>query len=176
MLSAIMVNMGTATELLPAVMSAGRKTRIPPSRLAMPLLGIGTIVGGMLTLIGATPTIILNEFLTASSLPPFHLLGQTPLVLPLTVLSIVLMVLLRRVILPRGEAEYTDLQGRSSKLIQAYALDHVLHEVVVRQDAPLAGKTLGECNLRARFAVYVLGVKRQGKILPLPCPCGVASG
>jgi len=150
-----MVNMGTATELLPAVMSAGHKTRIPPSRLVMPL-GIGTIVGGMLTLIGATPTIILNEFLTASSLPPFRLLEQTPLVLPLAVLSIVLMVLLRRVILPRGEAEYTDLQGRSSKLIQAYALDHVLHEAVVRQDAPLAGKPWANatCGRVSRFMCW----------------------
>jgi Na+/H+ antiporter NhaD/arsenite permease-like protein len=118
-LSAIMVNIGTAAVLLPAAMSASRKTKIPPSRLVFPL-GVGTIIGGMLTLIGATPTIIMNEFLGAASLRPFKIFEQAPLVLPATVLAIALMVLLKNLLLPHRSPAYRPRPNKPSPAGASY--------------------------------------------------------
>ena len=166
-LSAIMVNIGTAAVLLPAVMSASRKTKISPSRLVFPL-GMGTIIGGMVTLIGATPTIIMNEFLASAALPQFKIFEQAPLILPGVVLAIVLMVMLKNVLLPQRQPEYEDILQKSDALIRAYLLDRVLHEAVVRADSPLAGLSLQECGLRARHGVYVIGIRRGESFLPPP--------
>ena len=166
-LSAIMVNIGTAAVLLPAVMSASRKTKISPARLVFPL-GIGTIIGGMITLIGATPTIIMNEFLDSASLAPFKILEQTPLILPGVGIALLLMVLLKNVILPQRLPEYENILQKSEALIRAYMLDKVLHEVIVRPDSPLVNRSLRESGLRARHGVYVIGVCRQGRFLPPP--------
>ncbi len=166
-LSAIMVNIGTAAVLLPAVMGASRKTKISPSRLILPL-GIGTIIGGMITLIGATPTIIMNEFLASASLPQFKIFEQAPLILPAVVLGVVLIAVLRNVLLPTREPEYEDVMEKSGALIRAYRLEHVLHEVVVEPDSRLAGKTLRECALREKHGIYVLGIRRDGNLLPPP--------
>jgi di/tricarboxylate transporter len=166
-LSAIMVNIGTAAVLLPAVMSASRKTKISPSRLIFPL-GMGTIIGGMITLIGATPTIIMNEFLGSASLEQYKIFEQAPLVLPAVVVGVIVMVVLKNVLLPTKEPEYEDIIERSGALIRTYQLDHVLHEVIVKQDSQLAGKTLRDCGLRARHGIYVLGVRRDGDFQPPP--------
>ncbi len=166
-LSAIMVNIGTAAVLLPAVMSASRKTKIPPSRLVFPL-GVGTIIGGMLTLIGATPTIIMNEFLGAASLQPFKIFEQAPLILPAVISAVALMVVLKNVLLPHRPPEYEDLLQKSDALIRSYLLDKVLHEAIVRPDSSLVGLSLRECGLRARHGVYVIGIRRDGQFLPPP--------
>ena len=166
-LSAIMVNIGTAAVLLPAVMSASRKTRIHPTRLLMPL-GFGTIVGGMLTLIGATPTIIMNEFLDKSSLLQFPIFGQTGRLLPAAVLSILVMVLAKDILLPSSEAEYESILEKKESLIRLYRLDKVLYEVIVQNGARIAGKNLAACDLRKVHGVYVLGISRTGTILPPP--------
>ncbi len=166
-LSAIMVNIGTAAVLLPAVMSASRKTKVSPSRLIMPL-GMGTIIGGMITLIGATPTIIMNEFLGSASLEQYKIFEQAPLILPAVVIAIAIMVVLKNVLLPKKEPEYEDIIERSGTLIRTYQLDHVLHEVIVRPDSRLAGQTLRDCGLRARHGIYVLGIRRDDRFLPPP--------
>ncbi len=166
-LSAIMVNIGTAAVLLPAVMSASRKTKISPSRLVFPL-GMGTIIGGMITLIGATPTIIMNEFLAAASLPRFKIFEQAPLILPGVVLAVALMVLLKNLLLPKRLPEYESILQKSDALIQTYMLDKVLHEVVVKPGSPLAGISLRECGLRSRHGVYVIGIRRGERFLPPP--------
>lgn len=60
--SAFMNNVGVAAILLPVVMDLSRETRIPPSRLLLPL-AYACLLGGLTTLIGTPPNILVAEAL-----------------------------------------------------------------------------------------------------------------
>ncbi len=76
-LSAFMNNVGVAALLLPVVMSISRRTKTPPSKLLMPL-AFATLLGGLTTLIGTPPNILVSDALVEYGLPPFSLFDFTP--------------------------------------------------------------------------------------------------
>ena len=71
-LSAFMNNIGVAALMLPVVVDIARRTRIPPSRLLMPL-AYSTLLGGLMTLIGTPPNLLISE-----SLKQFGYAGDEP--------------------------------------------------------------------------------------------------
>ena len=81
-LSAFMNNIGVAALMLPVVLNIARKTHCPPSRLLMPL-AYGTLLGGLTTLIGTPPNLLVSNALKANGLAGFSLfdslrLGGSP--------------------------------------------------------------------------------------------------
>jgi len=71
-LSAFMNNVGVAALLLPVVMDIARRTGRPPSRLLIPL-AFGSLLGGLTTLIGTPPNILISDILRDYGLQPFQL-------------------------------------------------------------------------------------------------------
>ncbi len=69
-LSAFMNNIGVAALMLPVVVDIARRTRIPVSRLLMPL-AYATLLGGLTTLIGTPPNLLVSEALTQNGYEPF---------------------------------------------------------------------------------------------------------
>ena len=61
-LSAFMNNVGVAALLLPVVMDISRQTRRPPSKLLIPL-AFSSLLGGLMTLIGTPPNILISAAL-----------------------------------------------------------------------------------------------------------------
>ena len=64
LLSGFMNNIGVAALMLPVVIDVARRTRIPASRLLMPL-AYSTLLGGLMTLIGTPPNILVSDALRA---------------------------------------------------------------------------------------------------------------
>ena len=77
-LSAFMNNIGVAALMLPVVVDVARRTRIPASRLLMPL-AYSTLLGGLMTLIGTPPNLLISEALGQSGREPFKLFDFTPI-------------------------------------------------------------------------------------------------
>ena len=77
-LSAFMNNIGVAALMLPVVVEVARRTRIPPSRLLMPL-AYSTLLGGLMTLIGTPPNLLIAESLAIGGYEPFELFDFTPI-------------------------------------------------------------------------------------------------
>ena len=77
-LSAFMNNIGVAALMLPVVVDVARRTRIPASRLLMPL-AYSTLLGGLMTLIGTPPNLLVSESLVLGGYEPFELFDFTPL-------------------------------------------------------------------------------------------------
>src|SRR5210317_2639149 len=77
-LSAFMNNIGVAALMLPVVVDVARRTRIPASRLLMPL-AYSTLLGGLMTLIGTPPNLLVSESLVLGGYEPFELFDLTPL-------------------------------------------------------------------------------------------------
>ena len=76
-MSGVMNNVGATAVLMPAVVSLARQLRTNASRLLMPL-AFGSLLGGMLTLIGTPPNILVSDALRVAGLEPFSLLDFLP--------------------------------------------------------------------------------------------------
>ena len=71
MISGMMQNVGATALFMPVMSRISSRTRIPLSRLLMPM-GFCAILGGTLTMVGSSPLILLNDLIenANTSLPP----------------------------------------------------------------------------------------------------------
>ena len=158
-LSAFMNNVAAVAVLLPAVASIARKTRIPPSRLFMPL-SFGAILGGTMTLVGTPPNILTADLLRERGLEPFGLFDYTPIGALLLLTGVLYMITVGRWMLPRR-----DIAGEaapSEDLARVYNLRETLFGIRVAEGSALVGKTLAESRLGAALDVQVAGIVRDG--------------
>lgn len=91
LLSLFMNNIAAASLLFPVISGVARRSKIPSSRLLMPL-AFGTILGGMATLL-TTTNIIVSGILRDVDLPGFGLLDFAPIGLPLAFAGILFVTL-----------------------------------------------------------------------------------
>jgi len=166
LLSAFMNNVAVAALMLPVVMDVARKTHRSPSLLLMPL-AFGCLLGGVTTMIGTPPNILVSEALRENGLTPFGLFDFTPLGLMVMVSGIVFVSFIGIRFLPKsGDVEenhftHPDLQNQ-------YHLEERLFEIKVPSGSALVDKTLSESRLGAALGLNVVGISRHGQILPAP--------
>ena len=103
-LSAFMNNIGVAALMLPVVIDVARRTRIPVSRLLMPL-AYATLLGGLTTLIGTPPNLLVSEALTLNGYEPFALFDFTPVGGSVMVIGILFVAVVGRLMLPKTRVE-----------------------------------------------------------------------
>ena len=99
-LSAFMNNIGVAALMLPVVVGIAQRTRIPASRLLMPL-AYSTLLGGLMTLIGTPPNLLISEALAQSGRAPFELFDFTPLGGAVMVVGVIFVAVIGRFLLPK---------------------------------------------------------------------------
>jgi di/tricarboxylate transporter len=163
-MSGVMNNVGATAVLMPAVVSMSRKVRINPSLLLLPL-AFGSLLGGMTTLIGTPPNILVSDALRQAGLEPFSLLDFAPVGITALVVGTAYMVLVGRRLLPdRSPAErLASAAGPEIDLVDLYRLDERLFRARVPYGSPLIGKTLAQSGLRHDFELSVIGLERQGE-------------
>jgi di/tricarboxylate transporter len=169
LMSAVMNNVGATAVLMPAAVSISRKARIRASKLLIPL-AFGSLLGGMTTLIGTPPNILVSDALRMSGLEPFSLLDFAPVGLVALVLGVLFVTLVGYRLLPeRTSAERlaTDA-GPDMDLVDLYRLDERLFRARIPGGSPLIGRRLAESGLREDFELAVIGVERQAKNVLAP--------
>ncbi len=152
-MSAFMNNVGAVAVLLPAVVGISKKTKIPVSKLLIPL-AFSSLLGGSMTLIGTPANILAQGILTARGLTGFSFFNITPMGAIALATGIVYMVLIGRHLLP---VRKTADDPRVSKQLRDY-----ISEVQVTKESPLIGKNLYESNLGADYELVVLAIIRNG--------------
>lgn len=169
-LSLLMNTIAAAAVLLPAVMGISRQTRIPPSKLLIPL-AYATLLGGMATLL-TTVNILVSTGLRDQGLAPFGLFDFAPVGVPIALAGIVYMALLGLNLLPqRSTTEHlARLRRMRTDLADLYGLRENLFEVRVRPDSPLGGRRLAESGLSERLKLNVVAVIRDGSRQLAPSP------
>jgi di/tricarboxylate transporter len=161
-ISGMMQNIGAAALFLPATQRISKRLGIPVSRILMPM-GFCAIIGGTLTLVGASPTILLNDLMVlgGEKLEPFGLFTQTPIGLCLLATAILYFMVLGKFILPSGSNGEAD-KGISAALIEEYrALDSIF-ELHVPDDFN-GPKSLTELAIQSKFLVTVVGISQTAK-------------
>jgi di/tricarboxylate transporter len=164
LMSGVMNNVGATAVLMPAVVSISRRTRINASRLLLPL-AYGSLLGGLTTLIGTPPNILVSDALSTAGLEPFSLFDFAPVGLAALVVGVAYMTLFGRRLLPdRTPAERLGAAvGPDVDLIDLYKLGESLFRVRIPIGSPLIGQTLAESGLRQDFELSVIGLERQGE-------------
>jgi di/tricarboxylate transporter len=162
-ISGLMQNIGAAALFLPATQRICKRLEISVSRILMPM-GFCAIVGGTLTLVGASPTILLNDLmvLEGEKLAPFGLFTQTPIGICLLLSVIIYFLVLGKFILPVSDGE-TDRGGAATLLSDYPDLIHLFElHVPEHFEGP---KTLEELAIRKDFLVTVVatGNAARGK-------------
>jgi len=160
-ISSMMQNIGAAALFLPAAQRISKRMGIPVSRILMPM-GFCAIIGGTITLVGASPTILLNDLMVlgGEKLEPFGLFTQTPIGLCLLATAILYFIIFGKLILPASSGD--DDSGVTSSLMEEYEAVNSLFEVHVPESFPGA-KSLESLAIRSKFLVTVVAINSPEK-------------
>ncbi|MBC8507384.1 MAG: SLC13 family permease [Anaerolineales bacterium] len=151
-ISAFMNNVGATAMLLPAVVSISRQTKVPVSKLLIPL-SFSSLLGGSLTLIGTPANILATSIVAENGLPTFGFFDFTIISSIVFVTGILYMVFIGRHLLPVRQAPGEE---KATQDLRKY-----ISEVLVLPDGSLASQTLFESRLGVDFDLTVIAIIRD---------------
>lgn len=166
-LSAFMNNIGVAALMLPVVIHVARQTGCPPSRLLMPL-AYGTLLGGLTTLIGTPPNLLVSSALQEAGLEAFGLFSYAPVGLVAMIAGTLFVAFVGRFFLPSSDPVQESV--RNVDLEEAYALRDRSFAMRLKPGSLLAGTQLGESRIGSALGFNVVAVIRNGETHPAPAP------
>lgn len=165
---AFVSNTGTVALMLPIVVSMARGAGLSPSRFLMPLAFAGSM-GGMLTLIGTPPNLIVRDALVGAGYEPLGFFSFTPIGIVCIVVGTVLLLPLSRRFLKGRIASASTRSGKSlQQLTEEYKLAQDLHCLQISENSSMVGHTLKELDVRRHYGITILEVRRsslQGRAL-----------
>lgn len=161
LIGAFVSNTGTVAVMMPIVVSLAMSARINPGQLLMPL-AFASSLGGMLTLIGTAPNLVITEILVSAGYEKLSFFSFTPIGVVCIMTGLLAMLFLRR-FLPKEEEGGTDKQsGRTlEELAQKYQLTQNLYRVQVASDSAIRSKTLRELDIPAQFGLNIIEIRRK---------------
>lgn len=168
-LSAAMNNVAVAALMLPVTMDIARQTRTSPSRLLMPL-AFGSLLGGLMTLIGTPPNILSSNALRDAGMPPFGLFDFTPPGIIIMLVGTAFTATVGRRLLPKRDVEKLTLEGDQSALHEQYSLQDRMFRLRLNPESALVGKTLEQSRLGSVLGFQVLAITRKGRTYLSPAP------
>ncbi len=166
-LSAFMSNIGVAALMLPVVVDISRRTRLPASRLLMPL-AYATLLGGMTTMIGTPPNLLISEALSANGFAPFQLFDFTPLGVILLCAGTLFIALVGRLWLPKVKTEIGRRKRSQRNLRKQYGLHTRSIEMRIAEESILVGKTLAQSRIGSAAGLIVMALGRDNSAELMP--------
>jgi len=163
-IGAFVSNTGTVALMLPIIVSmAASNPNISASRLLMPL-AFASSIGGMLTLIGTPPNLIIDETLQENGFEKLEFFSFLPIgLICVAVGTLVLLPLSKLLIKKQDEDEKTQHQKGLTQLMREYQIIDDLVKVVIPKTSSLVGKTIGEVNIRKTYSLNILEIRHEYK-------------
>ncbi len=154
--SGFMNNVGALALLLPVAVTMARKSGTPPSLILMPL-AFGSLLGGLMTMIGTPPNIIIAMARAETGEIPFRMFDFTPVGFGVAVAGILFISLIGWRLLPKrtGQKSAEDL----------FHIEDYITEVRVREVSDLVGKRLRDQKIPRDIDVIIIGIVRGKKRL-----------
>jgi di/tricarboxylate transporter len=155
LISGVMQNVGATALFMPVMSRVSTRTRIPLSRLLMPM-GTCAILGGTLTMVGSSPLILLNDLIENAnqSLPPgvqtlqtFHLFDVAPVGIALLTSGILYFALAGKFLLPSITEKASGVPAKTQTYFaDVYGIKGDIYELLVTVDSPLVGMTIADAE------------------------------
>lgn len=157
--SAFMNNVGALAIMMPVAIHLARKNKYSPSFILMPL-AFSSLLGGMMTLIGTPPNIIIGTFRQDVTGTPFRFFDFAPVGLGLMIVGILFISLLGWRLIPKRQGESSDKE--------LFQVDDYITEVKVIKDAKYLGKTIEEVEKIKDIDIKILGLIRNKRRIHIP--------
>lgn len=178
-IGAFVSNTGTVALMMPIVVSMASSSGKNASRLLMPL-AFASSLGGMLTLIGTPPNLVIDETLRAHGHEGLLFFSFLPVGIICLLVGIAVMMPLSDRFLNKAASDGGRKKGKSlGELVSEYRIQGDVRAYQVGPSSPIVGSTVARLDLRARFGVTIFEIRhkasRRGGIvrnvsqrLPLP--------
>lgn len=166
LMSGVMNNTAAVALLIPVVIDISRRLGMRPSRLLIPL-SFAALLGGMTTLIGTGPNILLSSILERMGQGGFGFFAFTPVGATALTLGVLYVVLAGRHFLP-DRSTGDDEGGDEIDLTGRYHLAESLLTLRIPPDSALDGRSLVEARLGQALGYDLLAVRRNGHLVRAP--------
>lgn len=160
---AFVSNTGTVALMLPIVVSLAKGADMSPSRLLMPL-AFASSMGGMLTLIGTPPNLVIQETLENAGMEALSFFSFTPVGIVCIVVGILVLIPMSKWFLSgkrRSGEEEESVHRTTEELLREYQLEQRLFRVQVPSSASYCGKMVQELNISEKYGVGILEIRRK---------------
>ncbi len=169
-MSAFMSSTGAVALFIPVVLSMSRKAGMHPSRLLIPL-AFASLIGGMLTLIGTPPNIVVSGLMESSGIKAFRFFDFTPIGLVILLVGTLYMVFVARKLLPVNALQEPEhVHPPLKAFAERYGITKHLHKLQLSAGSELIGQTVIQASLRTNYEVTVFGIRRDGKLVSTLIP------
>ena len=152
-LSAFINNVGALALLMPVAIATAQQSGYSASQLLMPM-SFASILGGLSTLIGTPPNIIIAHYRGSVTGDGFGMFDFTPVGLTLALAGVVFIVLIGRRLIPRHR------QGRADPE-ELFEVSDYLTEIRIREGSNVIGKSISEFETLDQGHLAVLGLFRD---------------
>ncbi len=146
--------------MIPMAINIARKTKTSPSKLLMPI-SFASMLGGMLTLIGTSTSILASDVSARLLDHPFSMFEFTALGAIVLGTGLVYLMAVGHRLLPERIKPEEDLTDE-------FEMSAYLTEVVVAEDSPLVGGTVRETLGRMDLDLDIVQVRRGGEAFAAP--------
>ena len=159
-IGAFVSNTGTVALMLPIVVSLAASSNVSPSRFLMPL-AFASSMGGMMTLIGTPPNLVINDALVSAGLEGLSFFSFLPVGLVCVAVGILVLMPLSKIFLSGKKKKNAGTGGKSlQQLVKEYGLASNLFRVEVCSDSTVIGKSIIELDIRRRFGLNIMEIRR----------------
>ena len=162
-IGSVVSNTGTVAVMMPIVVSMAASAGTSPRRLLMPL-AFASSMGGMMTLIGTPPNLIVSDTLQHAGYEPLSFFSFLPVgLITLTVGIIGLLPLTKIFLSPKDGGKKKKKSGKSlDDLVGEYGLTSNLFRVHIKSEgSPAIGKTIADLNIYHNYGINVLELRRS---------------
>ncbi len=151
-MSAFMNNVGALALMLPVALATASEHKRSPAMLLMPL-AFGSILGGMTTMIGTPPNIIIAAYQAERTGTGFGMFQFSPVGVPVAVLGVLFVAIIGWRLIPKARLSQNPPQ-------QLFQVEEYLTEVKVPQGSPLIGQSLAFVEPLHAGDIDVMGLAR----------------
>lgn len=163
LIGSFLSNTGTVAMLMPIVVSMATKSNTSASRLLMPM-AYASSIGGMMTLIGTPPTLIMHNVLVGAGYDGLQFFTPLPIGIILLVIGILLLWPFTKILEKKTKKDHAE--GKSTvkspeQLASEYQVIENLYRLEIHKNSSIIGKKLSEIDIPKQYALLISEIRTR---------------
>lgn len=160
-IGAFVSNTGTVALMMPIIVSMAAQAGFSSSRMLMPLAFAGSL-GGMLTLIGTPPNLVIDEQLTSAGYDGLSFFSFLPVGVTVIVIGVLFLLPASKLLVKRQKERKGEQVGKSlDDLVEEYQLLDNLYRYRVPKGSSIIGGDVASLDLKNRFGITLVEIRDE---------------
>lgn len=160
-IGAFVSNTGTVALMMPIIVSMAAQGGFSSSRLLMPLAFAGSL-GGMLTLIGTPPNLVISEELQKHGFEGLSFFAFLPVGLAVIAIGILFLLPMSKTLVKKQKRRKRKGGGKSlDDLVEEYQVGDNLYGYRVPAKSTIVGQKVTDLDLKGRYGIYILEIRNE---------------